>query len=59
MTVTAVEITRRPAPIPAAPVNPTLAAPAAPEPLDVVIVDNVDALTRTNQRGCGDDNPYN
>ena len=55
MTVTAVEITPRPARVTTA---SRQAAPAA-EPTGVVIVANVEALTTTNQRGCGNDNPYN
>ena len=55
MTVTAVEITRRPATATAA-VRRTA---ANPDPADVVIVSSVEALTATNQRGCGNDNPYN
>ncbi|MET7424352.1 hypothetical protein [Dactylosporangium sp. NPDC005555] len=54
MTVTAVQITRRPAPTSTTPVP----AGRAAEPVGVVIVANVEALTRTNQPGCGDDNPY-
>ena len=54
MTVTAVEITPRQAPFSTAPVP----AGRAAEPTGIVIVADVEALTRTNQPGCGDDNPY-
>ena len=54
MTVTVVQITRHPVPASAAPVPVGRAA----EPTGVVIVADVEALTRTNQPGCGDDNPY-
>jgi hypothetical protein len=54
MTVTAVQITPRPAP---PSTTPTPAGRAA-EPTGLVIVADVEALTRTNRPGCGDDNPY-
>ncbi|WP_327007071.1 hypothetical protein OHA72_07215 [Dactylosporangium sp. NBC_01737] len=54
MTVTAVQITRRPAPTSTTPVFASRAA----EPTSIVIIADVEALTRTNQPGCGDDNPY-
>ena len=53
MTVTAVEITRRPAP------TPVRRPVANSDPAEIVIVSNVEMLTATNQRGCGNDNPYN
>jgi hypothetical protein len=55
MTVTAVEITACPAPTSTTPAPTGRAA----EPTGVVIVADVEALTGTNQRGCGNDNPYN
>ncbi len=55
MTVTAVEITHRPAPTGTA----SRQAGRTAEATGVVIVTNVEALTTTNQRGCGNDNPYN
>jgi hypothetical protein len=55
MTVTAVEITNRPALAGTASQQPARTA----EPTGVVVVANVEALTTTNQRGCGNDNPYN
>ncbi|MEU4214055.1 hypothetical protein [Actinoplanes sp. NPDC026623] len=54
MTVTAVQITSRPAPTGTASRQPS----RTPEPAGVVIVADVEALTTTNQRGCGNDNPY-
>jgi len=54
MTVTAVEITRRPPPTTTAPILTDRAA----EPAGVVIVADVEALAGTNQRACSDDNPY-
>lgn len=54
MTVTAVQITRRPEPTRAT----RLPAGRAAEPADVLIVADIEALTRTNLPGCGDDNPY-
>jgi len=56
MTVTAVEITRRPRPAAATASRQT---GRTEEPTGVVIVSDVEALTTTNQRGCGNDNPYN
>lgn len=55
MTVTAVEITSRPTATATA--NRSTSRPA--EPSGVVIVANVESLTVSNQRGCGNDNPYN
>lgn len=56
MTITAIEILPK----------PDLTATAAPleqsqpaDPDDIVLVEDVDALTAANQRGCGNDNPYN
>ena len=54
MTVTAVEISSRPAPAK----TPTRPTSRTSEPAGVVIVGDVEALTVTNQRGCGNDNPY-
>lgn len=56
MTITAVQITPRPAPTSTTPTP--VPAGAAAEPTGIVIVADVEALTRTNQPGCGDDNPY-
>lgn len=54
MPITPVTITRRPEPIAqAGPVTTTT------RPARVVVVADVETLTGTNQRGCGDDNPYN
>ena len=54
MSITPVSITPRPKSTSAA------ATPSAPErPRRVVVVADVDSLTTGNQRGCGDDNPYN
>jgi hypothetical protein len=53
MTAVDVRITR---PVPAPPQPLT---PAASEPANVVIVDDVDTLTAGAVPGCGDDNPYN
>jgi hypothetical protein len=54
MTVTAVQITRRPAPTDTTPESDDNAV----EPAGVVIVVDIEALTGTNQRACSDDNPY-
>jgi hypothetical protein len=53
MTVTTVEITSRPT-------RPSTTRQPAPktEPAGLIIT-SIDALTSTNQRGCGNDNPYN
>lgn len=55
MTVTAVEIAPRPTPV----VTASRQIGRTAEPSGVVIVSDVEALTTTNQRGCGNDNPYN
>jgi hypothetical protein len=55
MTVTAVQITARPAPTG----TTSRQADRISEPAGIVIVADVEALTTTNQRGCGNDNPYN
>jgi hypothetical protein len=39
--------------------RPTTAAAQPKPPRQVVVVADVDSLTDTNQRGCGNDNPYN
>ncbi|MFC5003302.1 hypothetical protein ACFPIJ_36410 [Dactylosporangium cerinum] len=54
MSVTAVQLTRRPPPTSTTPGS----ADRAAEPAGVVIVADVEALTHTNQPGCSDDNPY-
>ncbi|MEU7589457.1 hypothetical protein AB0A95_24555 [Micromonospora sp. NPDC049230] len=54
MTVTAVEITSRPSRAASTGKQPT----SKQEPAGVVIT-QVDALITGNERGCGDDNPYN
>jgi hypothetical protein len=53
MSVTPVTITRRPEPTAQADTGTTTTRPAR-----VVVVADVNALTSTNQRGCGNDNPY-
>ena len=55
MTVTAVQITRRPTQT----TTTTATTTRRTQPSDVVVVADVESLTATNQRGCGDDNPYN
>ncbi|BBH65295.1 hypothetical protein ACTI_19800 [Actinoplanes sp. OR16] len=56
MSPTPVQITRHPEAIAA----PTAALPPTrrPEPTGIVIT-TVDQIVAGNQRGCGDDNPYN
>ncbi|MEU0557460.1 hypothetical protein [Dactylosporangium sp. NPDC006015] len=58
MTVTAVQITRRPAPASTTPAPTARTNDPTGEPADVVIVADIETLTRTNQPGCSDDNPY-
>jgi hypothetical protein len=55
MTVTAVEITSRRGSTATA----NQSTPRTAEPSGVVIVANVETLNAGNQRGCGNDNPYN
>ncbi|MGR8010322.1 hypothetical protein [Streptomyces hypolithicus] len=55
MTAVAVEITPRRVVVPTE--LGSLAA-ASPEPVGVVIVDDVEALTEGTVPGCNDDNPY-
>ena len=54
MSITPVTITRRPEPT-----AQTGTGTTATRPARVVVVADVNTLTSTNQRGCGDDNPYN
>jgi hypothetical protein len=46
MTAVMVELTRKP-------------EARTPEPEDVILVDDVDALLTDSLPGCGEDNPYN
>ncbi|MEU9388702.1 hypothetical protein AB0D86_01715 [Streptomyces sp. NPDC048324] len=55
MSAVAVEITPRPAlGLVLAPTD----QPKAPEPVGLVIVDDVESLTEGTVPGCNDDNPY-
>ncbi|MEU4557441.1 hypothetical protein AB0F72_03580 [Actinoplanes sp. NPDC023936] len=56
MSPTPVQITRRPE-VTAATAS-SLPRPSRPEPACIVIT-TVDQVAASNQRGCGDDNPYN
>lgn len=55
MTVTAVQITKRPAPATATAAQRT----PAPQPSSLVIVGDVEQLAVSNSGRCNDSNPYN
>ncbi|WP_208879935.1 hypothetical protein [Streptomyces armeniacus] len=55
MTAVAVEITPRQV---AASPTPTALPQASPEPVGVVIVEDVETLAEGTGPGCNDDNPY-